>query len=65
MFIPDPDFYSFWIPDLGSQIQKQQQKRGVKKICCHTLFVATNFTKLQIILFFNAEEKCSPTFKKL
>jgi hypothetical protein len=29
--IPDPDFYPFRIPDLGSRIQKQQQKRGVKK----------------------------------
>jgi hypothetical protein len=36
----------------GSRIQKQQQKRGVKKICCQTFFVATNFTKLKIILFF-------------
>jgi hypothetical protein len=30
MFIPDPDFY----PDLGSRIQKQLQKRGVKKNVC-------------------------------
>ena len=29
--IPDPDFYPSRIPDLGSRIQKQQQKRGVKK----------------------------------
>ncbi len=36
----------------GSRIQKQQQKRGVKKICCHTFFVATNFTKLKIIFIF-------------
>jgi hypothetical protein len=31
MFIPDPDFYPSRILDLGSRIQKQQQKRGVKK----------------------------------
>jgi hypothetical protein len=31
MFIPDPDICPSRIPDLGSQIQKQQQKRGVKK----------------------------------
>jgi hypothetical protein len=37
--IPDPDFYPSRIPDLGSRIQKQQQKRGVKKICCHTFFL--------------------------
>jgi hypothetical protein len=29
--IPDPDFYPSRIPDLGSQIQKQQQKRAMKK----------------------------------
>jgi hypothetical protein len=41
--IPDPDFYPSRIPDPGSRIsdpgsriQKQQQKREVKKISCHT-----------------------------
>ncbi len=29
--IRDPDFYPSRIPDLGSWIQEQQQKRGVKK----------------------------------
>jgi hypothetical protein len=29
--IPDPDFYPSRIPDPGSRIQKQQQKREVKK----------------------------------
>ncbi len=39
MFIQDPDFYPSRIPNLGSQIQKQQRMRGVrKKITCHTLF---------------------------
>jgi hypothetical protein len=28
VFIPDPDFYPSRIPDLGSRLQKQQQKRG-------------------------------------
>jgi hypothetical protein len=51
MFIPDPDFYPFRIPDLGSRIQKQQQKRGVKKFVVKPFFVATNFTKFKIILF--------------
>ncbi len=37
------------ISDHGSRIQKRQQKWGVKKICCYTLLVATNFTKLEII----------------
>jgi hypothetical protein len=31
MFIPDPDFYPSMIPDLRSRIQKQEQKREVKK----------------------------------
>ena len=33
----------------GSRIQKVQQKRGRKKICCHTFLVAT----LKIFLFLN------------
>jgi hypothetical protein len=51
--IPDPDFYPSRIPDLGSRIQniKQQEKTGVKKnLFFITFYVATNFTKLQIIL---------------
>ncbi len=42
------------IPDPGSRIpdSKQQQKRGVKKkFVVIPFFVATNFTKLKIILF--------------
>ncbi len=34
----------------GSRIQKQQQKRGVKKFDVIPFYVATNFTKLYIIL---------------
>jgi len=37
--IPDPDFYPSRIPDLGSRIQKQQQKRGVKKDLLSYLFL--------------------------
>jgi hypothetical protein len=33
----------------GSRIQKQQQKRGVQKISCHTIFVAINFTKYNLL----------------
>jgi hypothetical protein len=57
MFIPDPNFYPSPIPDLESRIQKQQQKRGAKKICCPTFFVPTNITKLKIIVFFNWQRK--------
>jgi hypothetical protein len=31
------------ISDTGSRIQKQQQKRGVKKICCHTFYCTHKF----------------------
>jgi hypothetical protein len=47
--IPDPDFYPSRIPDLGSRIQKQVEKRGVKKKFVKHFFVATNFTKCKII----------------
>jgi hypothetical protein len=41
------NFYPYRIPD-----PKTHQKRGVKKVGCHTFFVASNFTKLKIILFY-------------
>ncbi len=49
----------------GSRIQKQQQKRGV--IWCHTfLCIATNFTKLYIILLLKCwRKKFGPIFKEL
>ncbi len=40
-------FYPSKIPD-----PKKQQKRG-KQVCCLTIFLATNFTKLKIVLFLN------------
>ena len=49
--IPYPDFYPSRISDPGFRIQKQQQKRGVKKICCHIFFCSHKFHKLNIILF--------------
>jgi len=66
MFIPDPDFYPSQIPDLGSRIQKQQQKRGVKKLVVIPFFVATNFTKLKTISVLNCRrKKFGPIFKEL
>jgi hypothetical protein len=44
--IPDPDF-------CPSRIQKQQQKRGVKNICCPTFFCSHKYHKVEIILFLN------------
>jgi hypothetical protein len=39
MFIPDPDFYPIRNPNLGSRIQKQQQKSGVKNNLLSNLFL--------------------------
>jgi hypothetical protein len=50
--IPDPDFYPSRIPDLGSRIpdpKTARKERGEKKFVVITFYVATNFTKLQII----------------
>jgi hypothetical protein len=52
--IPDPDFYPFRIPDPGSRIPDQKtatKERGEKKFVVKPFFVATNFTKLKIIIF--------------
>ncbi len=49
----------------GSRIQKQQQKRGVNKFCCHIFFVATNFTKFKIILFLKCRGKKFGKFQKI
>ena len=48
MFIPDPDFYPSRIPDPESKTATKE--RGEKKFVVITFYVATNFTKLQIIL---------------
>jgi len=37
----------------GSRIQKQQQKRGVKQICCHTFLCSHKFHK--IVNYFSFE----------
>ncbi len=49
----------------GSRIQNQEQKRGAKKKFVVIFFVATNFTKLQIISIFYVEEKNLANFKKI
>jgi hypothetical protein len=52
--IPDPDFYPSRIPDLGSRIPDPKtatKDRGEKFFFVKLFFVATNFTKLNIILF--------------
>jgi hypothetical protein len=52
--IPDPDFYPSRIPDLGSRIQKQQQKRGVKKklvvmLCSHKFHKIANYFSFGVL----------------
>jgi hypothetical protein len=54
---PDPDFYPSRIPDLGSRIQKQQQKRGVKKIFCHTFSCSHKFHKIENYFMFEMPKK--------
>jgi hypothetical protein len=53
MFIPDPDFYLSRISDPGSK----QQKRGVKKISCHTFFCNHKFHKIEHFLLFEILKK--------
>jgi hypothetical protein len=51
--IPDPDFYPSRIPNLGSRIPNPKtatKERGEKKFVVILFYVATNFTKLKIIL---------------
>jgi hypothetical protein len=60
MFIPDPDFYPSRILDFGSRIldlgsrildlKTATKERGEKKFVFIPFYVATNFTKLKIIL---------------
>ncbi len=45
------------IPDLGSRIQKQQKKRGVKKIICHTFFCSHKFHKIVNYFIFGMLKK--------
>ncbi len=52
MFIPDPDF-----SHPGSRIQKQQQKRGVKKFVVISFFCSHKFNKIETILFLKCWRK--------
>ncbi len=52
-------------PGCLSRIQKQQQKRGVKKICCQTFFCTHKFHEIEnYFIFLNAEEKNLGQFSK-
>jgi hypothetical protein len=60
--IPDPDFYPSRIPDPKTATKE----RGEKKIDVIPFYVATNFTKLYIILVLKCRrKKFGPIFKEL
>jgi hypothetical protein len=57
--IPDPDFYTYRIPDLGSRkpgSTTATKERG-KKICCHTIFCSHKFHKIEIYFIFEMLKK--------
>ncbi len=59
MFIPNSDYYP-------SRIQKQQQKRGVKKISCHTYFCRHKFRKIENYFIFEMlKEKIWANFQRI
>ncbi len=54
------------IPDLGSRIQKQQQKTGVKKNFCQTIFCSLKFHKIEYYFIFDMlKKKIWPIFQEL
>jgi hypothetical protein len=55
--IPDPDVYPSRTPDLGSRIQKQKQKRQVKKISCNTYLGSHKFHKIVNYVSFEVLKK--------
>jgi hypothetical protein len=62
LFIPDPDFYPSRIPDPRTATKERDEKKFV----VITFKVATNFTKLHIILVLMCwRKKFGPSFKEL
>ncbi len=62
IFIPDPDLP---IPDLGSRIQKRQQKRGEKKIVI-SFFCSHKFHKIEnYFIFVMSKEKIWANFQMI
>ncbi len=50
----------------GSRIQKQQQKRGVKKICCHNFLCSHKFHKIENYFSFEVlKEKIWANFQRI
>ncbi len=71
MFIPDPGSWFLSIPDPGSRIpdpgsKNSNKRQGWKFFFFKPFFVATNFTKLNIILFLICwRKKFGPIFQEL
>ncbi len=63
--MPDPDFYPSRISNPGSRIQKQQQKRGVKKNCYHTFLWSQILQNWILFYFWNAEKKIWANFQRI
>ncbi len=71
--IPDPDFYTSRIlifTHPGSRIsdpdQKPQQKRGVKKICCHAFFCSYKFHNIcNYFIFGSLKKKIWANFQRI
>jgi hypothetical protein len=57
MFIPDPESPIPIFTHPGSRIQKPQQKRGVKKICCHNFLCSHIFHKIATYYSFEMLKK--------
>jgi hypothetical protein len=63
--VADPGCLS-WIPDLGSRIQKQQQKRGVKQNFCYTFFCSHKFQKnVHYFIFEMLKKKICANFQRI
>jgi hypothetical protein len=69
MVIPDPGSWFLPIPDPGSRIPDPKtatKERGEKKFVVITFYVATNFTKLKIILVLRCwRKKIWPNFQRI
>jgi hypothetical protein len=66
MFIPDPGSRILLFTHPGSWIQKQQQKRGIKKIFCHTFLCSHKFHKISnYFIFLWVKKKVWSNFQKI
>jgi hypothetical protein len=55
--IPDPEFYPSRIPDFGSRIQQQNQKRREEEFFCPTIFCSDTYHKNENNLIFEQVNK--------